>query len=104
MDRRKCDEFDATKKPGVYVFIHEEYGYLKVGKHLLNASKRALEHCRDNTNSKDGTIQLKHLLDSDKTYMLVYALQDLDFRHWVLALEYFLEKKLTLQIPAKRNG
>jgi len=36
--------------------------------------------------------------------MLVYALQDLDFRHWVLALEYFLEKKLTLQIPAKRNG
>jgi hypothetical protein len=62
MDARQGEEFEATKKPGVYVFLHEEHDWLKVGKSHLNASKRALEHCRDNTCSKDGAIRMRGLL------------------------------------------
>ena len=103
MDRRKGDEFDATKRAGVYVYICEPDTCLKVGKSHLNASKRALEHCIDNTKSKDGTILMADHLDSDKTYMLVFALKDKS-KHWVLALEYYLEKTLKPRIPSKRNG
>jgi hypothetical protein len=101
-------EFDATKSAGVYVFIHEEYGCLKVGKSNSNASKRALEHLRDDTHSKDDAIHMAQLRQSDKTYMLVFALQEPECVHWVLALEYYLEMTLrktrSLRIPTIRNG
>lgn len=97
-------EFEATKFAGVYVFIHEEYGCLKVGKSNSNASKRALEHLRDDTHSKDEAIHMAQLRQSDKTYMLVFALQKPECVHWVLALEYYLEKTLPLRIPTIRNG
>lgn len=107
MDRQEGDEFDATKCAGVYIFIDEDGTCLKVGKSLLNASKRALEHCSDNTKSKDGMICMADLRHSDKTHMLVLALQG-ESRHWVLALEYYLEyylkKNLNLRIPSLRNG
>lgn len=103
MDRREGAEFKAMQCAGVYVFIYEDGMCLKVGKSQQNASKRALEHCRDNTRSKDGTIQMADLRNSDKTYMLVFALQD-ESRHWVLALEYFLEKTLEPRILSLRNG
>ena len=104
MDARQGAEFEATKSPGVYVFIDENGRCLKVGKSLMNASKRALEHCRDNTSSKDGTIHMADRVNSEKTYMLVFALQEPDSLHWVLALEYYLEKKLRPTIPSQRNG
>ena len=104
MDMRQGDEFEATKSPGVYVFIHEEYECLKVGKNHQNASKRALEHCRDNTSSKDGSIQMSEHINSDKTYMLVFALQESESLHWVFALEHYLEKTLHPKIRSVRNG
>ena len=104
MDSRQGADFDATKKPGVYLFIHETYGWLKVGKNHLNASKRALEHCKDNTSSKDGSIQMGDLRESDKTYMLVFALQEQKSLHWVLALEHYLEIELEPKIPSQRRG
>jgi len=108
LDALDGPEFDATKFAGVYVFIHEEYGCLKVGKSNSNASKRALEHLRDNTHSKDGAIQMAELRSSDKTYMLIFALEKEDYIHWVLALEHYLEKALRktlrLRIPTIRNG
>lgn len=103
MDLRTCDEFEATKKPGVYVFIDENSKCLKVGKSQSNASKRALQHCgTDNTSSKDGAIHMADRLNSDKTYLLVFALQD-DFMHWVLALEHFLENIENPVIRSVRN-
>lgn len=105
MDRREGTEFEATKSPGVYVFIHEDSGYLKVGKSHSNASKRALQHCgNDNTSSKDGTIQMAQLQRSNKTYLLIFALQKQDSMHWVLALEHYLEKILKPRITSHRNG
>ena len=104
MDLRKCDEFEATKKPGVYVFIDENNRCLKVGKSQSNASKRALQHCgTDNTSSKDGAIHMADRLNSDKTYMLVFALQE-DSQHWVLALEHYLENTENPVIRSVRNG
>jgi hypothetical protein len=94
MDARDATAFVAKKSPGVYVFIDGSGRCLKVGKSHLNASKRALEHCRDNTSSKDGTIRMADLVNSPNTYILVFALQGRDSLHWVLALEHFLEKAL----------
>lgn len=104
MNARQGAEFEKTKSPGVYVFIDENGDCLKVGKNHLNASKRALEHCKDDTSSKDGTIHMAGLRDSDKTYMLVFALQKPKSLHWVLALEHFLEMELNPAIPSQRNG
>lgn len=104
MDAREGADFEATKLPGVYVFLDENGGCLKVGKSHLNASKRALEHCRDNTCSKDGAIRMADLRDSDKAYLLVFALQKHDSLHWVLALEHYLEKNLRPEILSQRNG
>lgn len=104
MDSRQGAEFEATKWPGVYAFIDERGRCLKVGKSHLNASKRALEHCRDNTTSKDGTVQMADHLSSDKTYMLVFAIQEQRSLHWVLALEHYLEEEFSPQIRSRRNG
>lgn len=104
MDALKGAEFDATKSPGVYIFIHEHDGCLKVGKSHSNASKRALEHVRDNTSSKDKAIQMAELRESDKTYMLVFALRTAENLHWILALEHYLEKTLKPKITSIRNG
>jgi len=104
MDLRHGEEFEGTKSPGVYVFISNDCKCVKVGKNHLNASKRALEHCRDNTSSSDRTIQMKHFIESDKAYLLVFALQRPNSLHWVLALEHFLEIKYNPKIRSKRNG
>lgn len=37
-------------KPGVYIFWHKDK-IIKVGRHLTNSRKRALEHIRDNTHN-----------------------------------------------------
>jgi hypothetical protein len=104
MDVRDCAEFKEARVAGVYVFLHDDDGCIKVGKHQENASKRALEHFRDNTSSKDKQIEMSKLRDSDKTHLLVFALQKKESMHWVLALEHFLEKTLSPRIPSERNG
>jgi hypothetical protein len=105
MNSLDCKEFERTKGAGVYVFVHDEMGCLKVGKSHSNASKRALQHCgSDNTSSGDGTIQMSKLRHSEKTHMLVFALQKDASMHWVLALEHYLENTLKPKIPSKRNG
>jgi hypothetical protein len=105
MNALNCADFEGTKTAGAYVFVHEDMGCIKVGKSHSNASKRALQHCgSDNTSSGDGTIQMAQLRLSDKTYMLIFALQKEDSMHWVLALEHYLEKTLSPRITSKRNG
>jgi hypothetical protein len=104
LNNRKCKEFEAMKVPGVYVFLHEDV-CIKVGKSHSNASKRALQHCgADNTSSADKKWKMSELLDDHRTLLLVYALNQPDSMHWVLALENFLERKLQPAIPSKRNG
>lgn len=105
MDELHGTEFERTKFPGVYVFVHDEFGCVKVGKSQSNASKRALQHCgTDNTSSKDKTIEMSQFLNSDKTHLLIFALNRSDSMHWVLALENYLESTHSPKIPSKRNG
>jgi hypothetical protein len=104
LNNRKCKEFQVTKVPGVYVFLHEDV-CIKAGKSQTNASKRAMQHCRaDNTSSEDKKWKMSELRDDAKTILLVYALKEPDGMHWLLALENFLELKLQPAIPSKRNG
>ena len=104
MNALDCPDFEKTKYAGVYVFVHDIYGCVKVGKSQSNASKRALEHCRDNTSSKDGAIRMADLRNCDKTQLLIFTLQKTDSMHWVLALEHFLENTLKPRICSIRNG
>jgi hypothetical protein len=104
MDALDCAEFEATKVAGVYVFVHDDIGCIKVGKSQSNASKRALQHCgSDNTTSKDGKVRMAEL-DRGKTSLLIFALRKEDSTHWLLALEHYLEKTSNPRISSQRNG
>lgn len=96
--------FERTKRPGVYVFFSQQHGCIKVGRHLQNASKRALEHLTDNTTSKDGSLQMKNLSGNEDIKLLIFNVEDKRDLHWVVALEFFLEARLDPQIPSGRNG
>jgi hypothetical protein len=106
LNNRKVEDFDDTKVPGVYVFLHEGV-CIKIGKSQTNASKRAMQHCgTDNTSSADKKWKMSELRDDAETLLLVYALKPpyQEKMHWVLALESFLERELQPAIPSKRNG
>lgn len=101
------DEFARTKRPGIYVFWHEDVGYLKIGKSQTNASKRALEHVRDNTRTKDGAAVQIHMADMrecPKCHLVLVNLDSPRNMHWVLALEHYLENTLNPCIRSARNG
>jgi hypothetical protein len=83
-------------KPGVYVFW-QNGEIIKVGRHLQNVHKRALEHVRDDTGGK-----MKNL--NKETQLLFFTLTNQDDLHWAFALEVFLERKLKPVIVSKRMG
>ena len=84
--------------PGVYVFL-KEGKVIKVGRHIQNSRKRALEHIRDNTNNE------MKLLDNDpSTTLILYNVKNLEKIHWLFSLEVFLEQKLEPKISSKRTG
>ncbi len=100
-------EYERTKTGGVYVFVHEKFGVVKVGKSQSNASKRAREHVRDNTQTKSGVkpqIQMHDFLSDPNCKLVVLNVDDSRNMHWVLALEHFLEHKLNPCIRSVRNG
>ena len=105
LDNLAGEEFNAARKPGVYVFLNE-LGCIKVGKHERNAPKRAMEHCGpDNTTSADGTIQMQSLVGDAATQLLIINLATpIRQMHWLLALERFLEDTLSPAIRSKRTG
>jgi hypothetical protein len=86
-------------KPGVYVFWKASKGVIKVGRHLANSCKRALEHINDNT----GNI-MKELEDDPDTHLILFNVKLFKDRHWVAALEIFLELELKPEVPSGRLG
>jgi hypothetical protein len=98
-------DFEKTKFPGVYVLIHEDKRYIKVGKSQSNPLKRALEHfSRSITVPEYTALQMPELRHCDKMHVLIFLLEKPDSAHWVLALENYLERKLNPIIHSKRNG
>ena len=87
--------------PGVYVFYFEDK-VIKVGRHLTNSRKRALEHIRDNTRNK--YFEMKSLKENKKAKVLFFNLKDPNDYHWSASVEMFLEKKLEPVIKSKRQG
>lgn len=87
-------------KPGVYVFWSETDGVIKVGRHLTNSIKRAQEHIRDDTN------KIMKQLDGDPNiHLLLFNVKIFENRHWVAAVEIFLELNLKpIKIPSNRIG
>jgi hypothetical protein len=82
------DSTPGAANPGVYVYM-KEGGVVKVGRHLTNSRKRALEHIIADTGGKMGA-----LIKGDTR----------DHLHWVCALEVFLETKLNPEVRSARIG
>ena len=98
-------DHEECKCPGVYVLVHEDQGYIKVGKSQSNASKRALEHFNKSITVKEYVdLGMWGLRQSERMYMLIFAFQNQEEMHWILALENYLERKLKPIIRSKRNG
>lgn len=86
-------------KPGVYVFWHPKRGVIKVGRHLTNSRKRALEHIRDDTGGA-----MKELDKDAETRLLLFNVMKPEEFHWVAALEIFFEVNLNPEISSGRLG
>lgn len=94
---------DFVWHPGVYVFYSAEK-IIKVGRHLINSRKRALEHIRDNTRNED--LEMKNLaIDPNiNIRILLINVKNPADAHWVASVEIFLETYLTPLIRSKRLG
>lgn len=92
------DKTPGAASPGVYVFINEER-VIKVGRHLKNSRKRALEHIVADTGGKMA------LLKNDALVRLaLFNINDMKNLHWVFALEIYFEQNLKPEIRSARLG
>ena len=89
-------------KPGVYVFWHNEK-IIKVGRHLTNSRKRALEHIRDNTQSKEFEMSSLKTSTEPCGVVLINCIND-KHAHWAAAIEIYMEDNLKPIIKSKRTG
>lgn len=92
---------DYIYHPGVYVFFLEGK-IIKVGRHLTNSRKRALEHLVTNTSNEE--FEMKSLKENAKAKVLLLNLKEPEDNHWAASAEMFLEKKLNPVIKSKRQG
>lgn len=99
--REAKDKANLIWHPGVYVF----YGggkVWKVGRHLTNSRKRAIEHLVSNTHTQEYSI--KNLENISGAELILFNVIDPKDSHWVAAVEIYLEKVLRPLIPSKRTG
>ena len=96
-DARGSSEACATN-PGVYVWWHPARGVIKVGCSIENSRHRALQHI-----GKDNTGRIMTEIGNDPaTRMLLFNVRDLADRHWVLALEKYLEWHTYPEISSRK--
>lgn len=94
-------EVEYIYNPGVYVFWLEG-NVIKVGRHLTNSRKRALEHIKDNT--ANAGVQMASLKENTKVKVLLFNLKNIEDYHWSASAEMFLERNLNPIIKSKRQG
>lgn len=99
IDTASDSQLPYIANPGVYVYWHPRKGVIKVGRHLNNSRKRALEHIRDNTG---GT--MAELLADNTARLLLFNVRDEKDVHWVAALEVYFESTLQPKIRSERLG
>jgi hypothetical protein len=106
LDYAESDNNETAAKPGIYVYW-KNGDVLKVGRHLLNSRKRALEHV--NVPSERNYPMTKYKGNSD-VYLLLFNVKDhapnngIDYRHWVAALEIYFELRLDPEVSSGRLG
>jgi len=104
-----------SKAPGVYVFWKHN-SVIKVGRSLTNAMARALQHIGpDDTGNKADQKEkdwrrvlprdqgMKVLKNDELCHLLLFTIKERDDRHWIAALELFLEDHLEPEIRSKRH-
>ena len=91
---------DCIYNPGVYVY-HKGDDIIKVGRHLTNSRKRALEHIKANT--KNEQLEMKNLTNNPDCKVTLLNVRDRDDYHWVAAVEIYMEKELNPIIRSKRH-
>ena len=94
-------EKDYIYNPGVYVFFLEGK-VIKVGRHLTNSRKRALEHIKANTRNEE--FEIESLRENTGAKVLLFNLKNPSDYHWSASVEMFLEKKLNPIIKSMRQG
>lgn len=95
------DKDDLIWHPGVYVFFGNKTVW-KVGRHLTNSRMRAAQHVTDNTQTIDHRIKdLENISDAE---LILFNVINKNNKHWIAAVEIFLEQELKPLIPSKRTG
>jgi hypothetical protein len=92
------DKTPGVACSGVYVFINGEK-VIKVGRHLQNSRKRALEHIVANTGGK-----MASLKNDESVRLVLFNINDIKDLHWVFALEVYFEQNLQPEIRSARLG
>lgn len=95
------DNYNIVWHPGVYVFIGNNCVY-RVGVSMRNSRARVMEHLNDWT-TKNGHCVWDIDNYEDKS-ILLFNVKEQSNRHWLLALEVFLETKFNPLINAERTG
>ena len=85
-------------KPGVYVFCCNENVY-RVGRHLTNSRKRAMQHIADYTKYLDCSI--RDLENKEGVELLLFNVISENDNHWVAAVEIFFERTLNPIIKSR---
>lgn len=93
--------YNIVWHPGVYLFIGNDELY-RVGVSMRNSRERVMEHLYAKT-SKDGFCVLDIGKYLDKS-ILLFNVKDKADRHWLLAIETFLETQFQPKMKAGRIG
>lgn len=106
LDKAESFRSDACAKPGVYVFWKDGQ-VLKVGRHLENSRKRAVEHVNV---PKEQKYPMSNFKNDSEAHLLLFNVKEhdvangKDYRHWVAALEIFFELRLNPTVKSGRLG
>lgn len=95
------DNYNIVWHPGVYAFIGNNELY-RVGVSMRNSRARVMEHL-DAETSKDGYC-VRDIDNYPDKSILLFNVKDKSDRHWLLALEAYLETKYQPKIKAGRIG
>lgn len=95
------NEYNIIWHPGVYVFIGNNRVY-RIGVSMRNSRARVMQHLEAFT-SKDGYGVWDINKFTDKCLLLINV-KEISDRHWLLAIEAYLEEKFNPLIKAARIG
>lgn len=95
------DNYNIVWHPGVYAFIGNNQLY-RVGVSMQNSRARVMQHLEACT-AKNGFC-IWDIADYDDQSILLFNVKNKEDRHWLLAIEAFLEIKFLPLIKASRIG